>query len=110
MTSPLALQNATLDLEAGDAGTLDTSTAGLTSLTLGGLMGTQNLVAPAGPLTVGGNGSSTTYSGNLSGATSLTKTGTGTLVLTSSGSSFGGATSTTAPSKSTTAWSSPTTR
>ena len=89
LTNPLVLQNATLDLEAADTGTLDTSTASLTSLVLGGLMGTQNLAAPAGPLTVGGNNTSTTYSGNLTGATSLTKAGSGTWVLTSTASSFG---------------------
>ena len=92
LNSPLALQAATLDLEAADAGTLDTSTAGLASLTLGGLMGSQNLVAPAGPLVVGGNGASTSYTGNLSGATSLTKTGTGILALSSTGSTFGNTT------------------
>ena len=44
-------------------------------------MGARNLIAPAGPLTIGGNNSSTTYSGNLGGASSLTKAGTGTLFL-----------------------------
>ena len=82
LSSPLALQDATLDMEAADGGTLNTSTAALSSLTLGGLTGARNLSAPAGPLTVGGNGSSTTYSGNLSGAASLTKAGTGSLFLT----------------------------
>jgi autotransporter-associated beta strand protein len=53
---------------------------------LGGLKGGQNLAltntTPANvALTVGGNNQSTTYSGALSGGGSLTKTGTGTLIL-----------------------------
>ena len=90
LNNPLAIQGQTLDINTTDAGTLDTSTASLTSLTLGGLMGSRNFIAPAGPLTVGGNGVSTTYSGNLSGATSLTKVGSGTLYL--SGANSAGST------------------
>src|ERR1019366_9250077 len=44
---------------------------------------------PAGPLTIGGNGSSGTYSGALTGATSLTKVGAGTLLLTGTANSVG---------------------
>ena len=81
LKSPLALQDATLDMNVADVGALDTSSGSLSSLVLGGLMGARNLFAPAGPLTIGGNNSSTTYSGNLGGASSLTKAGTGTLFL-----------------------------
>ena len=80
LKSPLALQDATLDMNTADAGTLDTSTGSLSSLVLGGLMGVRNLSAPAA-LTIGGNNSSTTYAGILGGANSLTKAGSGTLFL-----------------------------
>ena len=63
-------------MNAADAGTLVTSSS-VASLVMGGLMDSRNLVTAAIPLTVGGNGLSTTYSGNLTGATSLTKVGSG---------------------------------
>jgi len=80
----LALQNSTLSANTG-GGTL--SFGSLTSATLGGLSGNQNLAlvnATSGALalTVGSNNASTTYSGNLTNAGALTKTGTGTLTLT----------------------------
>ncbi len=72
--------------------TLDYSSAGrisfsnLTGANLGGLQGSTNLAltnASGGvvALNVGGNNSSTTYSGALSGGGGLTKSGTGTLTL-----------------------------
>ena len=83
VNNSLALEGQTLTLSA-TAGVL--STTGLASLTLGGLAGAGNLAAPAGPLTIGGNGMTTTYAGNLSGATSLTKVGSGSLYLSGSNS------------------------
>ncbi len=77
----LALQDATVDMNAADLGTLSTSGAGLSRLTLGGLMGARNLSTPVGPLTIGAANNSTTYSGNLSGGTALNKTGSGSLYL-----------------------------
>jgi len=78
LTSSSALQNATLDLEPGDAGSLGTS--GISALNLGGLMGSNNF-AFAGPLTVGNNGVNTIYSGNLSLVTTLSKVGSGSFTL-----------------------------
>ena len=64
---------------------------GVTAPTIGGLAGSGNVnlaTTDASPLavvlTVGGNNSSTTYSGALSGSGGLTKAGTGALVLTGS--------------------------
>ncbi|MCE9611793.1 MAG: autotransporter-associated beta strand repeat-containing protein [Chthoniobacter sp.] len=79
-----ALQNSTL---AYTAGTL-TFANSIATAALGGLSGSQGLaltnnVASPVALTVGGNNSTTTYSGTMSGTGgSLTKTGTGTLTLT----------------------------
>jgi len=84
------------------ASTVDYSSAGsisfsnLTGATFGGLQGSTNLAltnlaGTAVALNVGGNNSSTTYSGALSGGGALNKVGTGTLAL-SGNSSFTGAT------------------
>ena len=75
LNNSMALAVPTLDMNAADAGSLSTG-ASVTSLNLGGLMA-RNLALPAIPLTIGGNGSSTTYTGNITGATSLTKIGSG---------------------------------
>jgi autotransporter-associated beta strand protein len=80
-----ALQNSTLNYN-NQGGTLSFGT--LTSVTLGGLKGAQNIAltntaAAAVALTVGsaGDSDSTTYSGVLSGSGSLTKAGSGTMTL-----------------------------
>ena len=93
-----ALASSTLDTSG--AGTLSFGT--LTSATLGGLQGTNGLAlsnthTAAVALTVGGNGQSTTYSGNLSGRGSLTKAGPGTLTLTGATPSPAAPPSTAAP-------------
>ncbi len=84
----LALQNSTVDLNAADAGTLSfRGSVGTVAATLGGLKGSRNQIltntsGAAVVLTVGNNGQSTTFSGVLSGpGASLTKIGTGTLIL-----------------------------
>jgi autotransporter-associated beta strand protein len=87
-----ALSGSTLDYSS--AGTV--SFMSLTGANLGGLQGSTNLAltnasGTAVALNVGGNNSSTTYSGALSGGGALNKVGTGTLAL-SGNSSFTGAT------------------
>ncbi|MEI7864523.1 MAG: autotransporter-associated beta strand repeat-containing protein [Chthoniobacterales bacterium] len=93
----LSLANAS----ALSGSTLDYSGAGrvafsnLTAVNLGGLQGSTNLAltnasGAALVLNVGGNNSSTTYSGSLSGGGRLTKTGNGTLTLAGSNTQSGG--------------------
>jgi autotransporter-associated beta strand protein len=79
-----ALLNATIiDNNTGTAGLLFT----VTTPQIGALSGPGNITIPSGgSLTAGGNGASTTYSGNLSGAGGFTKAGAGTMIL--SGSNF----------------------
>ena len=78
-----ALQNSTVSVPTPGVGSI--SFAG-TSYTFGGLsgagyLGLQSTAGSAVALTVGGNNSSTTYSGTLNGAGSLTKIGAGALTL-----------------------------
>jgi fibronectin-binding autotransporter adhesin len=61
------------------------------SLTVGSLAGSANVV-DQGSLIVGGDDTSTTYSGNLSGSGRLTKIGAGTLVLSGAADLSGGVT------------------
>ena len=93
----------TLTLGVGSAlqdSTLDTTNFGwnslnfgsLTSATFGGLQGTGNLTLPSSfVLTVGNNGTNTTFSGSLSGG-SLSKVGSGTLTLAGANTYTGGTT------------------
>ena len=68
---------ATLDMNAADAGAFYIANY---PLTVGGLMGSRNLTL-GGAISIGVNGGSTTYSGNLTNSGSVTKIGTGTLTL-----------------------------
>jgi autotransporter-associated beta strand protein len=88
LNNSLALQNSTLDYN-NYGGTITFN--GPTSFTFGGLEGAQNL-AIAVPLTLGGDGDSTVYSGVLSGAGSLIKTGSGSFTLTGANTYSGGTT------------------
>jgi fibronectin-binding autotransporter adhesin len=89
-----AIQNSTLDYNSY-GGALSFGT--LTGATIGGLKGSQNLSlinssALAVALQIGANGQSTSYSGALSGAGSLTKIGAGTLTFSGANSYSGGTT------------------
>ena len=89
-----ALENSTVDTSGG--GMLSFGT--LTSAAFGGLQGSagtltlNNAATTPAPvsLSVGGNGISTTFSGMLAGSGSLTKVGTGRLVLSGSNDYTGG--------------------
>ena len=86
LSNTLALQHNTLT--TGGTGIIFDSSVGSHAFTIGGLSGSGNLALQdnagtpnAVALTVGGNNGSTTYSGALSAAGSLIKTGTGVLTL-----------------------------
>ncbi|MCE9608820.1 MAG: autotransporter-associated beta strand repeat-containing protein [Chthoniobacter sp.] len=100
-TGTTTVSGGTLELahvNAVQASTLDTGTAGAQSVTftvagtntynLGGLSGADDLNAGTNSLSVGGNNASTTYTGNGTAAT-FTKVGTGTLDLNGTTQAFG---------------------
>ena len=94
-TGPTTISGGTLNLSSGSAlqaSTLIAPTTGsivfansgvyiFGGLSGSGDIGLQTSAGTAIALTVGGNGSSTTYAGGLNGSGSLTKTGSGTLTL-----------------------------
>lgn len=96
----LSLQNSTVDMNAADTGVLQfRGSTGTVGAVFGGLKGSrnislQNTSGNAVALTIGGNNQSTTYSGVLSGSGSLSKTGTGTFIL-SNTNIYGGTTTVT---------------
>ena len=73
----LALQDTTVSLSS-TGGVLNLNGYGAT---LGGLSGFGNIALPSGMFSIGNDSATTTYSGNLSGAGSLTKIGSGELTL-----------------------------
>jgi fibronectin-binding autotransporter adhesin len=74
----LALQNSTVNSSGGGAISFSATT---TSATFGGLTGSGNLSGSSGTLSIGNNGTSTTYSGALGGSGALVKLGNGMLTL-----------------------------
>jgi autotransporter-associated beta strand protein len=97
LANAAALQNSTLDYN-NYGGTV--SFGSLSAVSLGGLKGNQNLSlqnnnSASVALSIGGNGQSTVYGGQLSGLGSLNKIGSGALIL-SGGNSYLGATTVTA--------------
>jgi autotransporter-associated beta strand protein len=93
LDNSLAIQNSMLDYNYYGAA-ITFGGSGVTSYTLGGLQGAQNLPSIANlALTIGGAGSNTTYSGVITGSGgSLTIIGPGSLALTGASTYTGGTT------------------
>ena len=73
-----ALQNATLDMNTNDSGTVTL----INNAVIGALTGGRNLNLSVSSISIGNNNASTTFSGALTNTGSITKIGTGTLTLT----------------------------
>ena len=80
-----ALQNATLDMNAADNGAVTL----INNAVIGALTGTRNLNLAGNAVSIGNNGTSTTYSGAMTNSGSLTKIGAGTFTLTGTNSYTG---------------------
>ena len=80
-----ALQSATLDMNTNDSGTITL----VNNAVIGALVGSRNLNLNANSISIGNNGSNTTYSGELTGSGSMTKIGVGTLTLSGANSNTG---------------------
>jgi autotransporter-associated beta strand protein len=76
-----ALAGATLDLAAGDSGTISFTAPTPRTYSFAGLAGTRNLAIAGHTLEIGGTGRSSSYAGAISGSGGLVKVGGGTLTL-----------------------------
>ena len=74
-----AMQNATLDMNTNDTGSVTL----INNAVIGALTGGRNLNLSVSSISIGNNNASTTFSGALTNTGSITKIGTGTLTLTS---------------------------
>ncbi len=86
-----ALAGSTLNMASSDDGTVAFGLAGNNTYNIGGITGSKNLAIGGNVLSVGANNANSTYSGQISGIGSLTKSGTNTLMM-SGASSYTGAT------------------
>jgi len=79
-----ALQNSTLDTGASGSQSVVFTVSGTNTYHIGGLQGSNGLAIGANTIDVGSNGANTTYSGAISGSGGVTKSGSGTLILSGS--------------------------
>ena len=86
-----ALAGSTLNMASSDDGTVAFGLTGNNTYNIGGITGSKNLAIGGNVLSVGANNANSTYSGQVSGIGSLTKSGTSTLTM-SGASSYTGAT------------------
>ena len=77
-----ALAGSTLNMASSDDGTVAFGLTGNNTYNIGGITGSKNLAIGGNVLSVGANNANSTYSGQISGIGSLTKSGAGLLELT----------------------------
>ncbi len=83
-----AMQNATLDMNAADSGSVTL----MSGAVIGALTGSRNVNLGGFAVSIGNNNASTTFSGALTNTGSMTKIGSGTLTLTGANTYTGGTT------------------